>query len=45
MAGYAMQHAALASPLYIGATVKVTCDVLLYAPFHHLKPPKERAVK
>ena len=42
LAGYAMQHVALALPLFIGGTIKIAYDLLLYGAFRHLKPPEER---
>ncbi len=42
-AGYTMQHVALATPLFVGGTIKILYDLLLYAAFHRLKPPEERA--
>ncbi len=42
LAGYAMQHLALASPLFLGGGIKVIYDLLLYAGFRRLKPPEER---
>jgi predicted MFS family arabinose efflux permease len=43
IAGYFMQNLALATPLVIGATLKIAYDVLLYRAFRHAKPPEERA--
>lgn len=42
-AGYVMQHLGLASPLFLGGSLKITYDVLLYSAFRHLKPPEELA--
>jgi MFS family permease len=42
IAGYFMQNLALATPLIIGATMKIAYDVLLYRAFRHAKPPEER---
>jgi MFS family permease len=41
LAGYSMQHVALATPLFIGGAIKIVYDVLLYAGFRRLKPPEE----
>jgi len=43
VAGIAMQHLSLGAPLAVGAAVKITYDVLLYASFRRLPPPEERA--
>jgi len=42
VAGIAMQRLSLGTPLAIGATVKITYDVLLYRAFRKLPPPEER---
>ena len=42
VAGFVMQHVALAGPLVIGASLKVVYDLLLYVSFRHLKAPEER---
>jgi predicted MFS family arabinose efflux permease len=41
MAGLVMQHA-LAAPIFIGGTMKIAYDVLLYASFRNIRPPEER---
>ena len=41
-AGFLMQGLALATPLLIGAGLKIVYDVALYRSFRHLKPPEER---
>ena len=41
-AGLFMQGVSMAMPLFVGAGMKVTYDVLLYRAFRHLKPPEER---
>jgi len=43
VAGALMQHVALAGPLFIGGTLKIAYDLLLYRSFRHLRPPEERA--
>ncbi len=43
LAGLSMQHVLLASPLFLGAAIKIVYDVLLYASFRHVAPPEERA--
>lgn len=37
-AGWFMRSAALASPLYIGSSIKIAYDLLLWRAFRHLKP-------
>lgn len=44
VAGYVMQHAALSMPLFLGGSMKITYDLLLYSAFRHLRPPEEEAV-
>jgi MFS family permease len=41
LAGYLMQHLALATPMYIGGGIKILYDLLLFAAFRPLKPPEE----
>lgn len=41
-AGVLMQFLTLSSPLFIGAAMKITYDVMLYRAFRGLKPPEER---
>jgi len=41
-AGFLMQGLALATPLFIGAGLKIVYDVALYRSFRHLKTPEER---
>lgn len=41
-AGIVMQQVALAGPLFIGGTLKIAYDVLLYGSFRRLRPPEER---
>ena len=41
-AGYIMQNLALAAPLFVGGSIKILYDLLLYRTFHRLKPPEER---
>ena len=43
MAGAIMQHVALAGPLFIGGTLKIAYDLVLYLSFRHIKPPEEEA--
>jgi MFS family permease len=40
-AGMLMQGTSLATPLFIGAAMKIGYDILLYAAFRRLKPPEE----
>ncbi len=42
LAGYMMQHLALATPLYLGGGIKIVYDLLLFAAFRRLKPPEEQ---
>jgi hypothetical protein len=41
-AGFLMQGVALATPLLIGAGMKIGYDLLLWRSFQGLKPPEER---
>jgi len=41
-AGFLMQGVALATPLLIGAGMKIGYDLLLWRSFRHLRPPEER---
>jgi predicted MFS family arabinose efflux permease len=43
LAGWLMQQAALAAPLWIGGGTKIVYDLLLYASFRRLRPPEELA--
>ena len=42
LAGYVMQHVALATPLFSGGGIKIAYDLLLYSAFRRLKPPEEQ---
>jgi predicted MFS family arabinose efflux permease len=42
LGGTMMQHVALASPLFIGGSLKIVYDLMLYRSFRHLRPPEER---
>jgi MFS family permease len=42
-AGAFMQSLSLATPLFVGAAMKIVYDGLLYASFRRLRPPEERA--
>jgi predicted MFS family arabinose efflux permease len=44
VAGALMQHVALAGPLFIGGTLKIAYDLLLYRSFRHVRPPEEQKV-
>ena len=44
VAGYAMQHASLSTPLLVAAALKILYDLLLWAAFRKLPPPEERRV-
>ena len=41
-AGWLMQAASLAAPLFIGAGMKIAYDLLLWRAFRKLRPPEER---
>jgi predicted MFS family arabinose efflux permease len=41
VAGVIMQNVALAGPLVIGGTLKITYDLLLYRAFRHVRPLEE----
>lgn len=43
VAGFLMRGSSLATPLYVGAAMKIAYDLLLYRAFRNLKPPEERA--
>lgn len=40
--GTVMQHVALAAPIFIGGSLKILYDLLLFRSFRHLKAPEER---
>ena len=42
-AGIVMQHVTSAGPLFIGGTLKIAYDLLLYGSFRRVKPPEEVA--
>ena len=41
IAGVVMQRVALAGPLFIGGSLKIGYDLLVYGAFRHIKPPEE----
>jgi MFS family permease len=41
-AGLLMRSLALGAPLFVGASMKIAYDLLLYAAFRHHRPPEER---
>jgi MFS family permease len=41
IAGVVMQRVGLATPLILGATIKIVYDLLLWAAFRRLRPPEE----
>lgn len=43
LAGPLMQGLALATPLLVGAGLKIVYDIALYRAFRHIKPPEEKA--
>ena len=42
LAGIVMQHVALAGPLFIGGTLKIAYDLMLYGSFRNVKAPEEQ---
>lgn len=42
IAGFLMQGVTLAAPLFMGASLKIAYDLLLYVAFRKLRPPEER---
>jgi MFS family permease len=42
IAGLMMQQVVLAGPLFIGGTLKIAYDLLLYRAFRHVRPPEEK---
>jgi len=40
--GSVMQHLSLAAPLFIGGSLKIVYDLVLYRSFRHLRAPEER---
>ena len=40
--GTVMQHLSLAAPIFIGGSLKILYDLVLYRSFRHLKAPEER---
>ena len=43
--GTVMQHLSLAAPLFIGGSLKIVYDLVLYRSFRHLKAPEEQSRK
>jgi predicted MFS family arabinose efflux permease len=43
IAGVVMQRVSLATPIVLGATIKIVYDLLLFAAFRRLRPPEEEA--
>ena len=41
LAGVVMQHVVLAGPLFIGGTLKIAYDLMLFGSFRHIRPPEE----
>jgi predicted MFS family arabinose efflux permease len=41
VAGLVMERVSLATPLVLGAVLKIVYDLLLYAAFRRLRPPEE----
>ncbi len=44
-AGFLMQKVALAMPLFLGGSIKIAYDILLYSSFRRLTPPEERTTQ
>lgn len=44
-AGLVMHNVSIASPLFIGAGIKITYDMLLYLSFRKIKPPEEKQLE
>jgi MFS family permease len=44
VAGFLMQSLSLAAPLYLGGSLKIVYDLLIYGAFRRLKPPEEQSV-
>ena len=42
IAGVVMQYVVLAAPLFIGGSMKILYDIVLYRSFRHVRPPEER---
>jgi predicted MFS family arabinose efflux permease len=45
VAGFIMERVALAGPLFIGGTLKIAYDVILYTQFRHVRPPEEQSLE
>ena len=45
LAGVVMQQVALAGPLFIGGTMKIAYDLMLYGSFRNIRPPEEESVR
>jgi MFS family permease len=41
IAGVVMQYVVLAAPLFIGGSMKIVYDIVLYRSFRHVRPPEE----
>jgi len=39
-----MQHVALATPLFLGGSIKIAYDIMLYSAFRRLKPLEEDTI-
>jgi predicted MFS family arabinose efflux permease len=44
LGGTLMQHLSLSAPLFIGGTIKIVYDLVLYRSFRHVRPPEEQPV-
>src|SRR5215469_14129078 len=44
LAGYFMQHVAMATPLFLGGSIKIAYDIMLYSAFRRLKPLEEDTI-
>jgi hypothetical protein len=41
IAGFVMQYVVLAAPLFIGGSLKILYDIVLYRSFRRVRPPEE----
>ena len=44
IAGVVMQYVVLAAPLFIGGSMKILYDIILYRSFRHVRPPEEAGI-
>ena len=41
VSGVLMQNVTFSAPLFVGGSIKIAYDLLLYRKFRHIKPPEE----